>query len=131
MDADSEPEEVSLEESLSTLKRNAHATEVHLQESIKAFKRIQKTVSVEPSDAPLQPRTRLMKWLTDRGLPVESSFHDFFEVFLIEHKQEHRLDLSNRSIQLNPAACTLFARSQRYSLVSLYDILEMLPLLYE
>jgi hypothetical protein len=131
MDPPDEPDGLSLEESLASLKRNALATEVHLTESIKSMKRLIKSFKEEPIEMPLQPRTRLMKWLTDRGLPVESSFQDFFETFLQEHKAEHRLDLSKRSIDLNPAACILFGRSKRHSSITLYEILEAFPTLYE
>ena len=127
-------ETISLEDTLQSLKRNAHATEVHLQESLRKLKLFRKRVSDEQfqdiSQRDLQPRTRMMKWLTERGLPVECSFQDFFERFLEEHKEEHRLDLSRRTIHLNPAACVLFGVKGQPSEVHILDLLEKLPLLY-
>jgi hypothetical protein len=71
-----------------------------------------------------------MKWLTDHRLPVECTFTDFFEVFVEEHKKEHRLDLSKRSICLNEEACILFGIKAVNPVVSLYDLLERLNVLY-
>lgn len=130
MDPPEEPDGLSLEESLSSLKRNAFATEVHLTESIKSMKRLVKSLKEEPTETPLQPRTRLMKWLTDRGLPVECSFQEFFEAFLQEHKAEHRLDLSKRTIQLNSAACILFGLKDKKPEMHVYDLLQKLDVLY-
>ena len=72
----------------------------------------------------------MMKWLTDRHLPVESTFTDFFEVFVEEHKKENRLDISNRTLNLNPEACILFGYKEREITVHLYDLLEKLNVLY-
>lgn len=125
---------ISLDDTLKSLKRNASAVEVHLQESLKQLKRFQKRLAEESKDisqVPLQPKTRMMKWLTERGLPVETTFQEFFDVFLEEHKQEHRLDLSHKTIQLNSAACVLLGMKDCSSTVSLYSFLEKLPILYE
>jgi hypothetical protein len=71
-----------------------------------------------------------MKWLTDRGLRVESTFSDFFEAFVEEHKHDHRVDLSNRTLQLNTAACVLFGLKDTQPVVHLYDILQKVSTLY-
>lgn len=129
-----EEDTISLDDTLDSLKRNANASQVLLQETLHKLKHFQKKLHDEanetPSEKPLQPRTRMMKWLTDRGLPVESSFTDFFEVFVEEHKKEHRLDLSRRSIQLNPAACILFGKDSTDQWISLYELFANLPTLY-
>ncbi len=130
-----EPEDatVSLEEILGSLKRNANAVDVYFHESRSKLKAIHKKLALEsgdPSELPLQPRTRLMKWLTDHSLPVDCSFSEFFEALMEEHGAEDRLDLSARTVHLNPAACILFGRSTRASLVSLLDLLEQIPSLY-
>ncbi len=128
-----EPEDtISLEESLTTLKRDAKAVEVHLLESIKQMKGFQKKVAQESKtiEVPLQPKTRLMKWLTDRGLKVESTFQEFFEAFVEEHKKDHRLDVSQRTIQLNTAACILFGMKDTSPSIHLYDVLEKIQNLY-
>lgn len=125
-------EDISLEDTLESLKRNAKATEIHLLESLKQMKAFQLKVVKESKtmDVPLQPKTRMMKWLTDRGLRVESTFQEFFEVFVDEHKEEQRVDLTSRTIQLNSAACILFGYKDTNPKVHLYDILEKLSSLY-
>ena len=133
-ETETEIDTISLEDTLDSLKRNALAVEVHLQESLKRMKGFQKRMtenSKDISEVPLIPKTRMMKWLTDRGLPVECTFQEFFEVFLEEHKKEHRLDLTERSLKLNSAACVLLAMKDCDPVVSLYALLEKLPLLYE
>jgi hypothetical protein len=124
---------LSLEDTLDSLKRNANAVQVHFQESILHLKTFQKKLlagSKDISEVPLQPKTRLMKWLTERGLAVESTFLEFFEVFIAEHKQEHRLDLSGRTLKLNSAACILFGYKDANPVVSIYDLIEKLNVLY-
>jgi hypothetical protein len=131
---ETETDTISLEDTLQSLKRNAYAVEIHLQQSIQNVKKLQKHVLEESKDISqhaLQPRTRMMKWLTDRGLPVESSFQEFFEVFLDEHKKDHRLDLSRRTISLNTEACILFGYKSKHVELHILDLMEKLPILYE
>jgi hypothetical protein len=129
-----EPEDThSLEDLLGSLKRNAKAVDVYFHESRSKLKSMQKKLAQEsgdPTELPLQPRTRLMKWLTDRQLPVESSFSEFFEALMEEHGKEDRLDLSARTVSLNPSACVLFGISARSSTQTLYDLLAVIPSLY-
>jgi hypothetical protein len=130
-DSQEEADDISLDDTLSSLKRNAKAAEVHYLESLKHFKAFQKRLAKEANEeVPQQPRTRMMKWLTDRGLKVESTFQEFFEAFVEEHKQEHRLDLASRSITLNSAACILFGYKDIQPKVPLYDLLERVTSLY-
>jgi len=129
---DTEESTVSLEDTLESLKRNAAAVETYFKEARTQMKTIHTTaleILASSAEVPLQPRTRLMKWLTDHNLPVETSFHDFFEAFLVEHKQDQRLDLSTRSIRLNRAGAHLF-QCHVNTTVSLYDLLRSLSLLY-
>lgn len=122
----------SLEETLDSLKRNAVAVDLYCKEARTRMKAIHATameVLASSVEVPLQPRTRLMKWLTDHGLPVDTSFHDFFNTFLLDHKQDNRLDLSSRSIRLNKAGAHLFQQQVNTSM-SLYDLLRMVSLLY-
>ena len=124
--------EIPLEETLESLKRNAKAVDVYFHESRLKLKAFQKKLAQESHDLaeiPLQPRTRLMKWLTDRGLPVESTFRDFFEAFLEEHGNQHLLDLSERTVHLNTAACTLFGVKQN-TILSIFDLLKHTQSLY-
>lgn len=124
---------ISLEDTLETLKRNANAVQTHFQESVKHLKAFQHKLAKESKDiteVPLQPKTRMMKWLTDRGLPVESTFEEFFEAFIEDHTKENRLDLTTRSIRLNTAACILFGYKDINPVVSIYDLLGKLDVLY-
>ncbi len=124
---------ISLDDTLASLKRNAIAAQTHFQESLRKLKAFQHKLlkeSKDLSESPLQPRTRMMKWLTDRGLAVESSFTEFFEVFIEEHKKEHRLDISKRTLCLNSAACVLFGYKEFNPEIPLFDLLSKLSLLY-
>lgn len=132
-EAETETENISLEDTLNSLKRNAYAVEIYFQETKRKLKDFQHKLAEESdkiSELPLQPRTRMMKWLSDRGLAAEIPFTDFFEVFVEEHKKEHRLDLSNRSIHLNTAACILFGYNDINPIVSIYELLGKLNTLY-
>ena len=132
MDTADELDDISLEDSLEGLKRDAKAVEVHLLESIKQLKHVQKRVAQESKtiEVPLQPTTRMMKWLTDRSLNVESTFQEFFEAFVEEHTKGHRLDVSARTIQLNTPACILFGMKEPEPVLHLYEILEKVQVLY-
>jgi hypothetical protein len=131
-DSAEETDAISLEDSLESMKRDAKAVEVHLLESIKQLKQFQKNLAQESKtiEVPLQPKTRMMKWLTDRGLKVESTFQEFFEAFVEEHKTDHRLDVSARTIQLNSSACVLFGLKDTQPTFHLYDVLEKVQRLY-
>ena len=134
-DAEPEPDldnTLSLEETFESLKRNAHAVDVYLQESRAKLKGLQKKLAQEShelTDIPLQPRTRLMKWLTDRGLAVSSTFREFFEAFLEEHGKELRVDLSDRTVHLNPSACVLFGVNPN-TVMNIFDLLTQTEALY-
>lgn len=130
---DTEVETISLEDTLVSLKRNAKAVEVHLQEALKKTKTFQRSLAKESKklcEAPLQPRTRMLKWLSDRNLHSDTSFSDFFECFVEEHKLESRLLLSERSISLNADACILFGIRGKDPIVNIYDLLEKFHTLY-
>lgn len=131
--SDTDDQSISLEDTLSSLKRNAQAVDVYFQESRKSLKQFQMKLNEESKSlaaTPLQPRTKMMKWLTDRHLSVESTFSEFFEAFVEEHAKEQRLDLSNRSVTLNESACVLFGYKKRDPVVSIWELLEKLPQLY-
>ena len=124
---------ISLEETLESLKRNAKAVEVHFLEARKKFKEFHQNLAHESSglqETPLQPRTRMMKWLTERGLPEQTTFLDFFELFVEEHKKENRLDVSKRTFCLNKDACILFGFKKENTILGLYDFFEKLSVLY-
>jgi len=128
-----EEDVVSLEDTLESLKRNAKAVEVHFEEARKKFKEFHQNLAHESNglqETPLQPRTRMMKWLTDRGLPEQTTFLDFFEAFVEEHKQENRVDISRRTFCLNKDACTLVGFKKENTILHLYEFFEKLPILY-
>jgi hypothetical protein len=129
---ESDLEDISLEDTLESLKRNAKAAETHLLESLKQMKAFQAHLAKESAsiEVPLQPKTRLMKWLTDRGLRVESTFQEFFEAFIDEHKKDCHLDLTTRTVELNTAACVLFGLKDTRPKVHLYELLEKVSTLY-
>ena len=133
-EAETDGEEIiSLDDTLVSLKRNANAVEIYYQQSVKHFKSFQHKVYKESnsiSERPLQPRTRMMKWLTDRNLSVESTFQEFFEAFVDEHKKDHRVDVSKRTIRLNSSASILFGYKDMDPVISLYDLLGKLNVLY-
>lgn len=132
-ETETENQNISLEDTLVSLKRNAQAVDVYFNESKNKLKTFQRKLNEESkplNHIPLQPRTRCMKWLTDRGLSVESTFVEFFEAFIEEHGKEERLDLSNRTICLNQDACILFGYKRVNPTVTLWEVLEKLPVLY-
>lgn len=133
MEATTESEEsISLEDTLESLKRNAKAVDVYFHESRKKLKEFQKKYTSESQpfhELPLQPRTRLMKWLTDRDMSVESSFHEFLEAFLEEHANENLLDLSERTIACNSAACILLGQPQGHVL-TIFELIALTESLY-
>lgn len=133
MEEEIKDDTISVGATLESLKRNAKALDVHYQEARKKFKDFYVKITQESEgmgETPLQPRTRMMKWLTDRSLTVESTFQEFFEAFVEEHKKENRLDLSTRSICLNRDASILFGYKGENLVVTLYELLEKLNILY-
>lgn len=125
-------ESISLEDTLESLKRNAKAVDVFLNESRLKLKVFQKKLAEGSKDLceiPLQPRTRMMKWLSDRNLTVECSFRDFFEEFLQEHTKEDRLDLSERTIRLNSSASVLFGVKED-TVLHIFDVIQYVNYLY-
>lgn len=133
MEEELKDDTISVGATLESLKRNAKALDVHYQEARKKFKDFYVKVAQESEglgETPLQPRTRMMKWLTDRGFSEHSTFLDFFEAFIEEHKKENRLDLSTRSIYLNHDATILFGYKGENRVVTLYELFEKLNILY-
>ncbi len=124
---------VYIEQHLSSLKT---ASEVAEQEIVNALNRLKlaehklKIELEELSETQLRSKPLLRKWLKARDLPLDCSFQEFFQAFLEEHKKEHRLDLSDRSILLNAEGCKLFGMEGKEKKVSIHDILEHLPILY-
>jgi hypothetical protein len=115
----------TLNESLEALKQQAKTVEIALCEARLQMKGLQKKVSAE---VVIQPRARTRQWLEKRGKPIHSEIEDFFELFLEEHAQEDRLDVSARTLQLNPEGQSLFGLGKEP--IAMLDLLERLAKVY-
>jgi hypothetical protein len=122
-----------IEQHLSTLKTASQVAEEQIVNAINRLKLAEHKLKIELeelSETQLHSKPLLRKWLKARDLPLDCSFQEFFQAFLDEHKKEHRLDLSDRSILLNAEGCKLFGMEGKEKKVSIHDILEHLPVLY-
>lgn len=128
---DSEISEI--ETSLSTLKDHASQAEDQVLKALNRLKLVEFKLKQEVEDlseTQLKSKAPLRHWLQNRNLPASCSFQEFFERFLEEHKQEYRLDLSDRSIRLNKDACKLFGLGGKEIKLTMTEILERLPQIY-
>lgn len=76
-------------------------------------------------------KPRVKKWLEQRGMSPIVSFHEFFEVFLEEHRNEGRLDLATRTIQLREDARELFRPKLKKEPIYFLDFLQSIDQLFE
>lgn len=76
-------------------------------------------------------KPRLKQWLHQRGLNPIISFHEFFEVFLEEHREEGRLDLATRTIHLKEDARELFRPKLKKEPMYFLDFLQSIDQLFE
>ena len=125
---------LSVEESLIALRDHSVAVETLFEQIQDHFKQFRKLMVETPMDSlseiNLQAKEQLKPWLTQRLLPTSLSFQEFFAVFLKEHAKEHRLDLSRRSIHLNPDAVALLQYNSNDP-ISILDFLLFIPVLFE
>ncbi len=124
---------VYIEQHLSSLKTASQVAEREIVAALNRLKLTEHKLKIELeelSETQLRSKPLLRKWLKARDLPLDCSFQQFFQAFLDEHKKEHRLDLSDRSILLNAEGCKLFGMEGKEKKVSIHDILEHLPVLY-
>jgi len=129
----SDNEDGSLETSLSSLKIRAVKCELDVVEALNRLKCVEFKMKQEIEDlseTELKSKPGLRHWLQARQMSKDCSFQEFFDCFLDEHKKEHRLDLSDRSILLNKDACKLFGIPGHNVKITMLDILERLPLLF-
>ncbi len=122
-----------IEAHLGTLKSSAKAAEETLTAILNKMKLAQYKLKLELeelSETELRSKPLLRAWLKKQGLPEDCSFQEFFQQFLQVHKEDHRLNLSSRSVCLNPDAVKLFGLKGKDVVLSMSDILERLPLLY-
>ena len=125
--------ETQIEEHLSSLKRSAKSAEDSVLDALNRLKLAQHNLKMEVeelSETELRSKPALRAWLKTRSLPLDCSFQEFFQRFLSEHKQDYRLNLSDRSILLNKEACKLLGLDGKDVKLGLPEILERLPLLY-
>lgn len=127
-------ESLSFEESLVTLREQAKSVETLFQETQLHYhnfrKRLYETSHVSMSDCLLTAKPKLQTWLRVRKMPFTLRFVDFFAKFLEEHANEHRLDLSSRSIRLNEESAILFNHTADTT-IHLLDLLCHIPDLFE
>lgn len=125
--SDTEENDLCIAEHLFTLKTRAKVAEEAVVSALDRLKLFEKRIKQDMEETELRAKPVLRKWLEARNLPHNSSFQEFFQAFLDEHKQEYRLDISNRTLSLNKEACQLFGLTGTITMVQL---LERLPILY-
>lgn len=135
--SENEPQEeehgLYIEEHLFNLKQSAKKAEDSVVDALNRLKLTQHKLKIEMeqlSETELRTRPNLRAWLKSRDLHPDCSFQEFFQKFLEEHKQEYRLDLTDRSILLNKDACKLFGLTGTNVKMRMPEILERLPLLF-
>ena len=129
MESDSD----EIETQLSTLKLRAGEAEDQVVQALNRLKLVEFKLKKELEDlseTSLRSKVPLRQWLTSRNLSKESTFQEFFETLLEEHKAEHRLDISDRSILLNKDACKLFGLVGKDIRMTMKELLEKLPQIY-
>lgn len=128
---ESGPDHESYKELCLNLRTHSKRVESELDACIQRFKALRRKVQDESpgfNEVPLQPRRAAAAWLQARNLEAQPLFQDFFTAFLKEHAEQQRLDLSARTIQLNPDALALFGYPKRHKeAVPLLDLLAKLP----
>ncbi len=132
-DSDNEENIDFIEQHISSIKTSALSLETTTVATLNKLKLAQHKLKMELeqlSETELRSKPTLRAWLKARDLPLDCSFQEFFQAFLDEHKQDYRLDLSDRSVLLNKDSCKLFGLEGTNVKLGLRDLLERLPLLY-
>ena len=128
-----EDEDGDVYETLDQLKEKATESMKQFHRCVDQLTMIQEKIEEELDDSICQSvltaKEGAKVWMHDHGLPIETSFQEFFSYLLKEHGKEDRLDLSNRSICLNKDTAQLFGL-QVNSIHHILDILLMLPIIF-
>ena len=130
---DTEVDKITLDEVLSSLRKQSYQVDSLFDTCWSRFKLIRQKAQEETgnlSESDWQPKARTLVWLQARNLETPISFHDFFQSFLEEHRKEDRCSLSDRTIRLNPAACELFGFRGKEKTVHLLELLGRLPMVF-
>ena len=118
----------SIEDILETIKNQAFEIDKDFQSVFEKIKDYRDSIDDETT---LIAKPRLKQWLVQRGMSPILSFHEFFEVFLEEHKTEGRLDLATRTIDLREDARSLFRPKFKKQPVYFLDFLHSIDQLFE
>lgn len=120
-------------ETLDQLKEKATESMKQFHRCVDQLATIQEKIEEEIDDSICQSVLTARKgakvWMKDHGLPIETSFQEFFATLLKEHSKEDRLDLSSRSICLNIGAASLF-NLEANSIHHILDIILLLPIIF-
>jgi hypothetical protein len=130
---ESDSELDAIEQQLSTLKQTAAKAEDAIVAAMNKLKVVQYKARAEMeelAETELRSKPALRKWLQARDLSTDCSFQEFFDAFLQEHKEDHRLDITDRSILLNADGCKLFGLAGKDKKILLLELLERLPAIY-
>lgn len=133
-DVESSDDERTAEDILSSIHQNISVFDTFFHECHSRFTMVKQKAEEETvgplSEIVLEPKPQLILWLEKRKLPKNTNFRSFFEVFLEEHKQDNRCDISERTITLNKEACVLLGYEATDIVIHILDVLGKLPMIF-
>jgi hypothetical protein len=121
--------DLSVDDILTRIREQARTIEKSFEDTFERIKAYRE--SLENEDANLIAKPRMKIWLEKRQMPPIVSFSEFFEVFLEEHKEEGRLDIGTRTIDLREDARDLFRPKLKTTKIHILDFLGHLDQLFE
>lgn len=127
MESDNEITE-SVDILLERIRDQAKSIEKGFEETFEKVKAYRDSVE---DDTSLIAKPRMKIWLEKRGMPPIVSFSEFFELFLEEHREEGRLDIDTRTIDLREDARELFRPKLKTTKIHILDFLGHLDQLFE
>jgi hypothetical protein len=133
-DVESSEDERTAEDILSSIHQNISLFDTFFDECHSRFSMVKQKAEEETvgplSEIVLEPKPQLILWLETRKLPKNTNFQSFFEVFLEEHKQDNRCDISERTITLNKEASILLGYEGTDTVIHILDVLGKLPMIF-